>query len=240
MGNSGVPRLTGEEHRYVNGMDGKTIEEGFRELDLLIEAEYHQSLTEVLAETDKSKVAERLGRLVGVLIKKPFADSQDLSSASYLTGAYRSWHLKTAADFDVIAATNPWQYQLLDRIRSELNPGRTTYQLAEDAQSELGFFGLYAEALRRYICGDKEIRKTVDDAFRAYAKMGGSVKAPTPEGLVGAGGLALGAYLVQAVPVLGMAGAPAIAGVVLILYVLGVKTFCEWSNGLRTNETEKN
>jgi hypothetical protein len=73
---------------------------------------------------------------------------------------------------------------------------------------ESGFFGLYARTLRKYICGDKAIRKKVDDAFKAYAKMGGALKAPTPEGVVGAGGLTLGVYLVQAVPALGMAGAP--------------------------------
>jgi|HubBroStandDraft_6_1064221.scaffolds.fasta_scaffold556339_1 hypothetical protein len=69
--------------------------------------------------------------------------------------------------------------------------------------------------------------------------MGGSLKAPTPEGLVGTGGLTLGVYLVHAVPALRMAGAPVIAGVVLILYVLGVDAFCQWSEGARTHETEK-
>jgi hypothetical protein len=220
-------------------MDSNVVAAGFRELNLLAETEYHQSLSDVLAENDKAKVAERLGRLVGVLIKEPFADAHDLSSPSRRTAAYRSWQLKNAADFDAIAATNPWQYQLFDRIRIELAPSITTYELAKDAQSESGFFGLYARTLKKYICGDKEVRKKVDDAFKAYTKMGGSLKAPTPEGLVGTGGLTLGVYLVQAVPALGMAGAPVIAAVVLIIYVLGINAFCQWSDHLQTSETEK-
>jgi hypothetical protein len=220
-------------------MDENTIKAGFRELNLLAGKEYHQSLADIFAEPDKDKVVERLGRLVGVLIKEPFADYQDLSSPSHRTAAYRSWHLKNATAFDAVAATNPWQYQLFDRVRIELAPSITTYQLAQEAQYESGFFGLYARTLRKYICGDKAIRKKVDEAFKAYAKMGGSLKAPTPEGLVGAGGLTLGVYLVQAVPALGMAGAPVIAAVVLIIYVLGVDAFCRWSENVRTDETEK-
>jgi hypothetical protein len=220
-------------------MDNDTIKAGFRQLNQLANIEYRQSLSQIVGDRDKSKVAERLGRLVGVLIKEPFANVQELPAPSYRTSAFRSWELKSVADFDEVAATNPWQYQLLEQLRQELDPSTTVYFFAQDAHHESGFFGLYARTLRKYICGDKKIRKQVSDAFKAYTKMGGSMKAPTPEGLVGAGGLALGAYLVQAVPALGMAGAPVVAAVVLIIYVLGVNAFCEWSNELRTDESEK-
>jgi hypothetical protein len=219
-------------------MDDDTIRGGFDELNQLANTEYHQSLADVLADNDKDKVVERLGRLVGVLIKEPFAEAHEVSTPSGRTGAYRYWELKNEGNFDAVAATNPWQYQLFDSVRTEVNPFVTTYQLAVDAHHESGFFGLYARALRKYICGDAEIRKKVEDAFQAYTKMGGSLKAPTPEGVVGTGGLALGAYLVQAVPILGMAGAPVIAGVVLIIYVLGVHAFCQWTDLLRTVEAE--
>jgi hypothetical protein len=223
-------------------MDNNTIKTGFRELDQLAADEYHQSLAQVFAEPDKDKVVERLGRLVGVLIKEPFADVKNLSSPSSRTAAYRSWQLKDVAEFNPVAAKSPWQYLLFDRVRSELYPNPasfSTYGLAQYAQFESGFFGLYAQALRKYICGDKAIRKKVDEAFKAYSKIGGSLKAPTPEGLVGAGGLTLGVYLVQTVPLLGMAGAPVIAAVVLIIYVLGIDAFCRWSETVRTDETEK-
>ena len=31
----------------------------------------------------------------------------------------------------------------------------STYQLAQDARYESGFFGLYARVIRKYICGDR-------------------------------------------------------------------------------------
>jgi hypothetical protein len=112
-------------------MDEDAIQAGIGDLNLLALAEYHQSLADVVAEPDKDKVAERLGRLVGVLIKEPFADVQNLPEPSTRTGAYRSWHLKDAAEFGVIAAQNPWQYQLFDRVRLELQPSNTTYNLCQ-------------------------------------------------------------------------------------------------------------
>ncbi|MCA6111789.1 hypothetical protein [Bradyrhizobium cenepequi] len=89
--------------------------------------------------------------------------------------------------------------------------------------------------VRGYICGDPKIRKMVDDAFKKIGKFG---KAPTPETVVGAGGLTLGAYLVQLIPALGMLGSPVIAALILILYLLGSKAFCGWSSQLKTNENE--
>jgi hypothetical protein len=219
----------------------QAIGSGFRELELLSEAEYHQSIEEVLADNDTTRAVDRIGRLVGVMIKKPFANVKYVTTPSFRTHAYRSWDLKDEAAFRSAAAKNKLQSEFLDRIRNEVTPELSTYQFAREAQNESGFFGLYAQACGKYICGDKKIRKKVDDAFKAYtkSKMGGAIKAFTPEGLVGAGGLTFGAYLIEAHPIFGMAGAPVIAGMILILYTLGIDAFCEWWPGLRTDEVEK-
>jgi hypothetical protein len=93
--------------------------------------------------------------------------------------------------------------------------------------------------LHKYICGDEAIRKKVKDAIKASLKMEGQLNTLTPEAIVGAGGLTLWVYLVQSVPALGMVGAPVIAGIVVILYVLGVKAFCQWSGCSGSDETEE-
>ncbi|WP_439402669.1 hypothetical protein ACNJYA_09720 [Bradyrhizobium sp. DASA03068] len=216
----------------------QAIEFGFRELGLLAEAEYHQSIEEVVAGGDKEQVAARIGRLVGVVIKKPFANVEYMTAPSSRTHAYRSWHLKDKSDFDAAAKMNKAQHDFLNTIRDEVKPGFNTYQFAQEAQNESGFFGLYAQACGRYICGDKKIRARVAAALKA-AKLGGVSKALTPEAIVGAGGLTLGAYLVEALPIFGMAGAPVIAGLILILYTLGIEAFCKRSGDLRTDELEK-
>ena len=226
-------------------MDTDSLTDGFRELDSLAKDEYRQSLADIFTDSDTDKAVERLGRLVGVLIKEPFADPQLLASPSERTGAYRAWLLKNENAFNSVAATDPPQYELLEEFAKEFlfaegfSDKEKIYRVAQDAQHESGFFALYTVLLRKYICGDKDVRKKFDDAFKGFASMGGPKKAPTPEGLVGASGLALGAYLVQTWPALGMAGAPAIAAVVLILYKLGVETFCEWSKYL-SHEIERN
>ena len=74
-------------------MNEDALKEGFAELDLLAKAEYRQSLEEVLQDSDSQRGAARVGRLVGVLIKQPFAKSQALPQPSAGTAAYRGWDL---------------------------------------------------------------------------------------------------------------------------------------------------
>ena len=70
------------------------------------------------------------------------------------------------------ARTSTWQYEALERIRTDLVPEEphlaewSAYDLAYMAHHEVGFFGYFAHALRRYICGDQEIRRKVADALK--------------------------------------------------------------------------
>jgi endonuclease G len=230
--------ITGPE-RSGASTQGADIQAGFVQLDQLARAEYHQSLKEIVEGKDREKAAQRVGRLVGVLLKEPFAIPSNLKEKSRRSSAYRSWELKAQQDFEAAASTHPEAFKRLEWLRGELSKqGMTTtdpYQLALEAQHESGFFALLMRALRGYICGDPKIRKMIDDAFTKIGKLG---KAPTPETIIGAGGLTLGAYLVQLIPALGMLGAPVIAALILILYLLGSKAFCEWSGQLKTNENE--
>jgi len=225
-------------------MDEQTLRDGFSQLDSLAREEYHESLFNIAKDSDEKRGAIRVGRLIGVMMKEPFAKSQSLSEPSRRTGAYRAWHLADAESFDGPQHKATWQYKTLDQIRHELVAGApyhkdmSVQQLARDAQYETGFFGYLARTLRQYICRDPEIRKKVEDAIK---EVKGDADIPTvsPELVVGSAGLALGIYLVQVVPVLGLVGAPVIAGVVIILYTLGVSSFCEWSDSLRTDQDEQ-
>ena len=227
-------------------MDIQTLQTGFDELDLLSEAEYHESLQKVLSESDGHHSAIRIGRLVGVLLKEPFSTSEPLSEPSYRTSAFRSWHLKGADEFAKPEKAATWQYHTLDQIRRELASDYSYYEnisvydLARQAQFETGFFGCLAETLRKYICGDSEIREKVENALGAAGNSDKNLPTITPETIVGAGGLTLGVILVDTIPILGFVGAPVIAAVVVILYTLGVDAFCSWSEYLRIDEDEQN
>lgn len=115
----------------------------------------------------------------------------------------------------------------------------SAYTFAVYAQEETGFFGYFAQAIRRYVCGDPVVRARLREAIDEARKNGVSVSETNPEVLVASSGAALGAYLVDIVPILGFAGVPVLAALVLILYRLGVEGFCGWSNSLRTDEDEK-
>jgi len=228
-------------------MDTETLEGGFKELDELSQAEYRETLAEVLTDQISEHCrAIRLGRLVGVLLKQPFAEPETLTHPSFPTGAYRAWRLVDAGKFQLLATTT-WQYKVLEQMQRDLSSEErqlahySLYQFAVDAQHERGFFAFFALTLRKYICGDKRIRNRVEDALKALGKAGGAKVPPiTPETIVGAGGLILGVYLVQNIPILGMVGAPVVAALVVILYALGVDAFCQWSANLRTAEDEEN
>jgi hypothetical protein len=220
-------------------LDETEIRQGFADLDQLSWSEYHQAIRDVLSEKDVRYSTIRIGRLVGVVMKEPFATATNLEQPSRLTNAYRAWDLKNADCFE--RGANSWQYKALSDIRVELALNHPTlFALAQDAQSETGFFGYFAQTISKYLCNDKVLRKKVEDALKASGKAGAKIPQLTPEAIVGAGGLSLGVLLVQSIPVMGIVGAPVVAAVVVILYRLGVEAFCDWSIDLKSNEQENN
>lgn len=227
-------------------MDTEELEEGMRRLHALALAEYHQELAQVAFDSDEQHAAARLGRLVGVMLKEPFATPREVDSPSYRTGAYRAWDLvMSPEDFQTPQRVATWQYGTLEALRLELTAEHpyladwSAYRFAVEAQREKGFFGYFAQAIRRYICGDPVVRARLREAIEEARKGGVSVSETNPEVLVASSGAALGAYMVDIVPILGFVGVPVLAALVLILYRLGVEGFCGWSNSLRTDEDEK-
>jgi hypothetical protein len=224
-------------------LDEETLKSGIKELDSLARDEYHESLEEVLADTEQERSAVRIGRLVGVILKEPFAKAVPREEPSIHTAAYRAWHLVDLEDFNSPARMGTWQYKALDEMRHEgveyLTEFPSVYELAYYAQYESGFFGYFAQILRKYICRDPAIRKKVEEAINESTRLHAHIPKITPESIVGTGGLALSVYLVQTIPMLGFVGAPVIAATVVILYTLGVNAFCTWSDGLRTDLEER-
>jgi hypothetical protein len=91
--------------------------------------------------------------------------------------------------------------------------------------------------LRSYICSDKKIRNKVKKALKSIPGVRmGIANVVTPEIAVATGGYSLGDYLASSVPILGAASPIVVAGVVVILYTLGLDAFCRWSDALRTDE----
>jgi hypothetical protein len=231
-------------------MESEDLESALRELDALAKIEYHESLVQVATEPTDDDTARllRIGRLLGVMLKEPFASPTVLSTPSPHSRAYRAWDLKPASVVDDPIVQLSWQYRALDALR--VDPEVTdalgwqptsVYEVASDAQFERGFFGYLAVSCRRYLCRDPALRKEIEKQVKGAKRQGIDLKSITPEQIVAAGGLALGSELVQRIPVLGIMGAPVIAGLVFILYSIGLDAFCRWSSAqdLQNSEGER-
>jgi hypothetical protein len=210
-------------------MDEKELQQGFITLNNLAKAEYHKSLEQL--QTDPTSTIDpslQVGRLIGVMMKEPFAEPQDLPFPSTFTAAYRGWNLLGRERFDDPRVKASWQYELLQQLAAAEGFGNDSYSLADVAHYERGFFGYLGRSVAGYICGDPKIRGEVEKAVDDTRKAGFNISLQSPEAAVGTGGMILGAALIQHAPILGFVGAPVIAGLVLVVYRIGVDAFCEW------------
>ena len=216
-------------------MDRTRFEEGIRELDMLSNAEYHESLAEViLPSVDDEYCLIRLGRLLGVELKRPFATARTLVVPSHFTRAFQAWDLGNVDVFE--KNTHEWQYEVLDKLRTDPTVIEryaeigSVYALAYEAQTERGFFWFLAQSCHGYLCGNTELRREIDNKLKATKRAGAEIKNFSPELIVASGGAAIGSLLIQHVPVIGMMGAPMIAGLTVILYRIGLNAFCRWAD----------
>lgn len=170
--------------------EGPSVSEGgaegaWAELEKLAKAEYGHAVEELFAieepvaatnEVDyaASTVLEstdafwRVGRLIGITIKQPFAEPAPLGGYPSQTSARRRWNLKQDG---TLGREHPdwWQYDLiLGFLASQEGTGefdwlpppglsdaeRVTWFL-EAANSERGIFRTVALAVRRQICHDR-------------------------------------------------------------------------------------
>ncbi|HET9342903.1 MAG TPA: hypothetical protein VFO25_08320 [Candidatus Eremiobacteraceae bacterium] len=211
------------------GTPGVTADDllaGIGVLDRLSRGDYHASLGAIYGAPEPEAVS-KLGRLIGVTLKEPFATPNPRATPSEFTGSLRDWELNVDAlrSEDTVET---WQHRTLTRISSELGYADVV-ALAVDAQNERGFFNLFAISLRKYICDDPEIRDRVKNDLDAARAAGVQAAAVTPEAIVASGGAGLATYLVMHIPLLGFVGVPVIVGIILLLYRAGIDAFCQTS-----------
>jgi hypothetical protein len=208
-------------------MDEAEIAESLARLDSLAVDEYRMPLSDVIADEDATRSAARLGRLVGILLKEPFAVPTPRDKPSGVTGAYRSWLLVGEDAFNDPERQETWQYKTLEKVRSDLVSEYpffedwNVWEFADYAGTERAFFGFFARAARRYICEKAETKRAVDEALRASAVGKG---APLPA-MIGADLV----YHLSQIQFLGATDITLIAGLSVILGRIGLDGFCDWS-----------
>jgi hypothetical protein len=101
-------------------------------------------------------------------------------------------------------------------------------KLAEHAYYERAFFGLLAQSAAKYIRGNPALRAQIDKSIADAKAQGFTTKRLAPDVLVQTGGLTLATILIAHIPILAVAGAPVIAGFVVVLYSIGSDAFCQY------------
>ena len=75
-------------------MDEKELSEGFIALNELAKSDYHRSLQDLMVDSaDQLGSSLQIWRLIGVVLKEPFATPVRLKQPSPYTGAFRAWEL---------------------------------------------------------------------------------------------------------------------------------------------------
>ena len=205
------------------------LRQGLAELDRLAQIDYDESLLKVTSsKSDDPEIKLlRLGRLLGVAMKEPFSQSRPRPRRTRDARSGRAWTLRPDVLLNDKAVRTTWQYSTLRAMAAESNISPS--EMAQRLRRERNFFGYLFLSVHKYVCGDAIVRKQVADNVEAAKKSGINLRVQDPEVIVSAGGLALGSYLVSVVPILGFVGAPVIAGLVLLLYTIGVDAFCNWA-----------
>jgi hypothetical protein len=168
-------------------------------------------------------------------MKEPLATSQTLDAPSIYTGAYLRWMLK---DEETILREeqSTWQYQVLAALREDEqvieslgHQPPSVYNVALMAHHERGFFAYLVVSCRKYLCRDPKLREEISTQIEAAKGTGLNIRNVSPETIVAAGGAAVGTALIQSIPVLGLVGTPVFAGLVVIIYSIGMDAFCQWA-----------
>lgn len=96
--------------------------------------------------------------------------------------------------------------------------------MVQEVKQETGFFWHLLRSVRKYVCEDptfsQELKEEIDELRRS------GTAATLPSASIAA---TLAATLVAHVPWLGIASAPLIAGIVVLLWRIGCDAFCSWS-----------
>src|SRR5262245_52247369 len=102
-------------------MTEEELGQGFVTLNQLAESEYRENLSELLSgsQSGLGDPTVKVARLIGVLLKQPYAVPRNLDRPSGHSRAYRTWQLVDAPAFDNVLRTECWQSEVMRCLADE-------------------------------------------------------------------------------------------------------------------------
>jgi hypothetical protein len=205
------------------------------ELQGLSRRHYREDLAAILGHAEEPLARRQYARLIGVLIKEPFAD-EHMRAPSKSTKASIGLRWKDDAELRRIAPET-WQFAFMRELNGEVRGrpvndseafGQLTYYKYE---SSLGKFVF--EAFRDRICGDPRATKVVRHAIAQAKHAGIRLTDPTVTsltvGVASSISVAIAGFLS---PALAAVAAPVVGGLSLLMMQVGVDGFCRWSKAV--------
>ena len=205
----------------------------FEALKSISDRHYNLTLDELLASVDTPKGRRQYARLIGVLVKEPFAN-EVARKPSKSTGAVFALHWKENAELRQAASSSNWQFEFMRALMGE-ERGKTLSD--DEAFGELTYYKYESslgkfifEAFRDRICVDPKTSKALRDALAKAGKQGVKIMDPTTANLsVGAASLVAVAVASLLPATIAAVGAPVIGGVTLLILQIGLDGFCRWT-----------
>jgi len=245
-----VPSIDPMDRHAQTTIGAEDLRRGFQELDRLGELDYGLDLLSLLPRDGQDEVRlARIGRLLGVALKEPFATAAPIVGPSdgSLAGAghSQSWQFKAYVDDDAgdllksaddlkhllesKKTKSTWQYGVLESLREERQSFAVTELAYYDWVGVRGFFEYLAGSVNKWTCNDPGVHAKIEAAVEDIRNAGGLAQVINLDGQPGPAVLDLATILTEHVPWLSAATAPLVAGFVIIIATLGPDGYCRWS-----------
>jgi hypothetical protein len=209
-----------------------------RDLDRLALEHYRLSGPELLASLDTDLGRIQYARLLGVMVKEPFAEPFKRRPSTRTKARIGLRWKSTETLRESVPGT--WQFAFVREIvreerelESDPSDAIVIDYLETQARYETNLGKHIFQAFHRRICGSAEASEAVQKALEAARAAGVKLVDPT------AAGISVGMSSLVAVSVaslfsgpIAIAAAPVIGGIALLLCQVGLEGFCSWSKEL--------
>jgi hypothetical protein len=209
----------------------KALQNAAKEFDRISRAHYGRPLPELLADVDSPLGRKQFARLIGVMIKEPFAKTKD-RRPSKATKAVKVLDWKSEKTVRKLAP-GTWQFEFIRQLsRDEKRRSISDREAIDELlyyQRESSLGKAVFQAFRARICDPKTsavVRAAVAEAKKSGVKLIDPTTASLSVGVASVVAVAVASVLPAA---LAAAASPVIGGIALLLIQVGVEGFCTWS-----------
>lgn len=198
------------------------LEQGLKPLTELAEGEYGQPFWALFSGADEYLTFSRVGRLMCVWLKQPFAQPfpYDRALPSNWAKSLRYWEISGPVPTTAIDQ-NRLQADLLNLIAEE-------WHRPVEYLGEYNIFHSLCRWLRPAFCGTSEVMQQTEGAAKELREQGHDVALWSRAQLLNTVTYGVQSYLLQSVPALSPEHLPIIAGFTLLAIIFGQNTLCRF------------